>query len=126
MPESNPYVPPSTASDSRFWRPIDLLVVGIWLVIPGGLFVGQNLLPPVFAEFEVELPATTQYLLTWHATATLASVSLGVLLAVFMLPFGRMRRRFLQLACVLGMLVGVICLLSMLWPLLSLWLDLSG
>ena len=124
MNASNPYESPSTKSKSSSWRAIDFLVAGLWLAIPIGVFVGRRLLLPVFTEFGVELPTATQYLLRPYSPIPFTIASLVVLLAIFSIPYGSMRRRFMWLACITGVLIGVVCLLSFLVPLLSLWQDL--
>ena len=125
MNASNPYESPSTTSESHSWRPIDFLVVGLWLAIPIAVFVGRQLLLPVFEDFGVELPTATQYLLHFNSPYLLTIASVVVLLAMFIIPYGSMRRRFMWVACISGVLTGVICSLSILGPLFSLWQGLS-
>ena len=125
MNASNPYESPSTKSESHSWRPIDFFVVGLWLAIPIGVFVGRRLLLPVFTDFDVELPTATQYLLSLYSPILLTIASLVVLLAIFIIPYGSTRRRFMWVACISGVLTGVVCSLSILGPLLSLWQDLN-
>ena len=125
MNTSNPYEPTSTQIESRSCRPIDFFVVGLWLAIPVGVFVGRQLLLPVFSDFEVELPTATQSLLSFYSPISLTIASLVVLLAILIIPYGSTRRRFMRLACISGVLVGVVCSLSILGPLLSLWRDLN-
>ncbi len=125
MNASNPYESPSTTSESRSWRPIDFFVVGLWLAIPIGVFVGRQLLLPVFEDFGVELPTATQYLLHFYSPYLITIASVVVLLAMFIIPYGSMRRRFMWVACISGVLTGVVCSLSILGPLFSLWQDLN-
>ena len=125
MNPSNPYKPPPTQSEARTWRPIDFFVVGLWLAIPVGVFAGRQLLLPVFEDFEVRLPIASQYLLSFYSPIPLAILSLVVLLIVFIVPSGRMRRRLIQLSGILGVLVGAVCLLSIIGPVVSLWRDLN-
>ncbi len=124
MNASNPYESPSTTSESRSWRPIEFFVVGLWLAIPISVFVGQQLLLPVFEDFGVELPTATQYLLHFYSPYLFTIASVVVLLAMFIVPYGRTRLLFMWLACITGVLIGVVCLLSFLVPLLSLWQNL--
>ena len=124
MNASNPYASPSTTSESRSWRPIDFFAVGLWLAIPTCVFVGRELLLPVFEDFEVELPTATQYLLYFYSAALITLASVVVLLAMFIIPYGRTRLRFMWLACITGVSIGGVCLLSFLVPLFSLWQNL--
>jgi hypothetical protein len=121
---SNPYESPSAESKSRSWRPIDSLAAGLWLAIPIGVFVGRRLLLPVFEDFGVELPTATKSLLRPYSPVPFAIASFVVLLAIFSIPYGSMRRGFMWLACISGVLVGAVCLLSVFVPLLSLWQNL--
>ena len=89
------------------------------------VFVGRQLLLPVFEDFGVELPIATQYLLHFYSPYLITIASLVVLLAMFMTPYGSTRRRFVWLACITGVLIGVVCLLSFLVPLSSLWQNLT-
>jgi hypothetical protein len=125
MNASNPYESPSTKSEACSWRRIDFFVIGLWIAIPVGVFFGRQLLLPVFTDFDVELPTATQYLLSFYSPILLTIASLAVLLAIFIIPYGSTRRRFMWLACLAGVLVGVVCSLSILGALLSLWQDLS-
>ena len=125
MNASNPYESPSTNTESRSWRPIDFVIVGVWLAIPIGVFVGRQPLLHVFTDFGVELPTATQYLLSFFSPILLTIASLVVLLGIFIIPYGGTRRRFIWLACITGMLIGAIYSLSILGSLLSLWRDLN-
>jgi hypothetical protein len=125
MNSSNPYHPPATRTEARSWRPIDFIVVGLWLAIPVGVVAGRQLLLPVFEDFEVGLPIASQYLLSFYSAFLLAIVSLVVLLAVFAMPNGSVRRRFVQFSSIFGVLVFVVCSLSIIGPLVSLLRDLN-
>lgn len=125
MNASNPYESPSTTSESPSWRPTDFFGIGLWIAIPIVVFLGRQLLLPVFEEFEVRLPAATQILLHFYAPYLFAMASVAVILTICTMPYGRARRRFVTAACVLGVLTGVVCLISLLGPLFSLWQDLS-
>lgn len=120
MNVANPYESSLTKSDSHSWRLVDFLVAGLWFLIPIGVFVGQQRLLPVFEEFGVELPTATQYLLSFYAPYLIEIISILVLLAMFLIPYGRARQRFVWLAFILGVLTGVVCSLAILGPLLSL------
>jgi hypothetical protein len=124
MNDSNPYEAPSTNSRSSPWRLIDFLVAGIWLAIPIGVFVGGRLLRPAFDDFGVDLDGAAQYLLRPYSAIPFTIASVVVLLAMFRIPQGSMRRRFVWLACTTGGAIGVACLLSLLVPLYSMWQDL--
>jgi hypothetical protein len=124
MNASNPYESPSTKSKSSSWRPIDFLVAGLWLAVPIGVFAGRRLLLPVFTDFDVELPTATEYLLRPYSPVPFTIASLVVLLAVLSIPYGSLRRGFMWLACITGVLIGAVCLLSFLVPLFSLWQNL--
>lgn len=119
MNSASPYQSPETTSETRSWLLIDWVVVGLWVVIPGGVFVGQKLLPSVLEEFGAELPIATQFLLQFYTPYLLAIVAFVVFLAMFTIPHGTTRRRFMWFACISGVLTGVACLLSILGPLFS-------
>ena len=125
MNDSNPYEPPSAKSQPSSWTLIDYVVAGIWLAIPIGVFVGRQLLLPVFTDFGVELPTLTQSLLRFYSPFLFAIPSFVVLLAMFNFPHGSTRRRLVWLASAIGGLIVVICLLSFLVPLFSLWQNLG-
>ena|GEM_PF-5445475 len=82
---------------------------------------GRRLLLPMLDDFDVELPFGSQYVLSVWSPAILALPSLIVLLAMFTVASGRMRRRFMWIAAIFGVLVSMICGLSILIPLWSLW-----
>ena len=125
MSNSNPYQSPLTKPGSGAWRPVDFIVAGIWIAIPIGVFVGRRMLFPVFEEYGIELPVVAQYLFGPYAPLPFAFVSLIVVVLVCCLPAGKMRRGFMWMACILGVLLGVLCSVVMLLPLLSLWQNLS-
>ena len=125
MNASNPYEPSSTRSEASSWRTIDFFAAGLWLAIPIGLFIARRQLLPVFEDFDVELPAATQYLLRRYSPIPFAIASLAVFLAIFRLPHGGIRRRFMWFACITGGLTGAGCAVSFLAPLLSLWQNLG-
>ena len=130
MNATNPYdspstKSPSTKSPSSAWRSVDFFVAGLWFAIPVGVFVGRQLLLPVFSDFGVELPAATQYLFALSAPILLTIVSLAVLLTMFSIPNGNQRRLIVWLACITGVLVGMFCLLSFLLPLVLLLQNLN-
>ena len=124
MNATDPYESPSKTSKSPSWRPIDFFVAGLWLAIPISVFVARRTLLPVFEDFGVELPTATQYLLHFYSPYLIAIASAVVLLAMFIIPSGTMRLRFMWLVCITGVLIGGACLLSFLVPLLALWQDL--
>ncbi|MCA9140939.1 MAG: hypothetical protein KDB00_29410 [Planctomycetales bacterium] len=101
-------------------KPIDLFVVGIWLALPVGVFAGRQVLRPVFEEFELELPMVSLYLLDVYSLFALAIISLAVSVAIFMIPNGSARRRFILLSGVSGVLFGMVCAFSMIGPMVSL------
>lgn len=82
------------------------------------------MLDPVFIEFDVELPTATLYLLHPYSLVPFAITSFLMVLAIFGLPYGSTRRRFIWFACITGMLMVVVCLFLLLVPLLSLWRNL--
>ncbi len=125
MNVTNPYEPPSPRSKSGAWRPIDYLTAVCWLALPVGVFLAQQLLLPVYLDFEVQLPTATQHLL--HPISPLACTlaAFVVLLAVFSIPEGRLRRRFMWLAGLSGVLFAALCLLAFLAPLFSLFQNLQ-
>lgn len=125
MNTPTPYEPPATKSESHSWRRIDFFAAGLWITIPIAVFVGRKKLLPVFDDFGVELPISSQYLLSFSSPVLLAIASLIVLLAMFTVPYGTTRRRFIWLASIFGILVGVVCVLPIIVPLLSLWRRLS-
>ena len=119
------YEPLSTSPESRSWRPIDLLVVGLWLATPIGVFAVRKPTLHVFEEYGGNLLTTTQYLLHFYSPYLLAIASIVVILAMLIIPYGSAGRRFASLACISGVLVGAICSLAILGPLWSLWRDLN-
>ena len=125
MNAAYPYEPPSTSPESRCWRPIGFLVVGLWLAIPIGVFTDRQPTLRVFEEYGVNLPTATQYLLHFYSPYLLAIASIVVILAMLIITYGSARRRFASLACISGVLVGAICSLAILGPLWSLWRDLN-
>ena len=125
MNTANPYESPAPNSESHSWRRIDFFAAGLWIAIPIAVLVGRKLVLPMLDDFGVERPDSSQYVLSFWSPVLLAIPSLIVLLAMFTVPYGTTRRRFIWLVAICGMLVGVICVLSMLVPLLSLWRDLS-
>jgi hypothetical protein len=125
MSESNPYVSPSVESRSGSWRLVDIFVVGLWVAIPTGVFVGRLVLLPVFEDFGVSLPIVTQYLLNPYAAPLLAVVTVIVLLGMFLIADGSSRRLFVWLACGFGAVAAVICLAAFVGPALSLWQNLK-
>ena len=124
MNDSNPYEAPSTNSNSSPWRLIDFLAAGIWLSIPIGVFIGGRLLRPAFDEFGVDPGAAARYLLRPYSAIPFTIASVVVLLALFRIPQGSMRRRFVWLVSTTGVAIGVACLLPLLVPLYSMWQDL--
>ena len=124
MNEINPFESPSARPDLARWRPIDWFVVGLWIAIPLGVFAARVFLRPVFTEFEVALSGTTEYLLTMYAWVPFALASAAVTLT--MVSIGPERRnRLTWVAAIVGGIVGLICLGSLLVPLVSLWLALA-
>ena len=70
--------------------------------------MGQQLLLPVFEDFGAELPTATQYLFSFYSPYLIEVISILVLLAIFLIPYGRTRRRFVWLACISGVLLSLI------------------
>lgn len=125
MNSPDPYESSADKSKSLSWRTIDFFAAGLWCAIPIVLFVGRQVLLPVFDDFGLELPTGTRYLLSFYSTILSAVGSLIVLFAVFTVPTGTTRHRFIWLAGILGILVGVACVVLILVPLLSLWRGLN-
>ena len=127
MKTPNPYESPATQSESqpRSWRWIDFFATGLWIIIPIAVFAGRQLLLPVFDDFDIEVPISSQYLLSFYSPVLLAIASFIVLLGMFTVPHGTTRRGFVWAATVFGILVGVLCVLAIVLPLFSLWRGLS-
>lgn len=121
----NPYESPATRSAISNWQLVDICVTGVWLSIPIGVFVGRLWLTPIFADFGVELPASTQLVIRLSTNVCLALVSAMLLLAVFSIQDIRKRRAVAYLACVAGAILGLACLLAFLLPLVALAQNLS-
>lgn len=81
------------------------------------------LLLPTFLEFEVELPTATKYLLSFYSRFFVSIVAFIVLLLLFLLP-SNARSRFKWGAVIAGAICGIVCLVVVLVPLMSLWNDL--
>lgn len=116
-------VPPSEPKPSP-WLFADLVVIGLWLAIPIGVFVGRQLFRSTFTEFEVELSIVTEYLLHFYSCVFVSSAAFIVLLLLFSIPDGSARCLFRRVAGIAGALLGIVCLLAFLVPLVSLWQDL--
>ncbi len=85
-----------------------------------GLIVGRPFFRSVFSDFEVELPITTQYLFYSYTPLVLSIVSTLVVLSISIHPM----RNKTVIACVVGALLWMACLLVLFLPLVSLWQNL--
>lgn len=125
MSVENPFASPSTTSHSESARAIDFLAVGLWLAIPIGVFIGQQLVLPYIENFGTPVSTFTKYLFDFYSPYLFASVSIAMVLAIFFIRHNRVRRRIVWFACVLGSLTVVACSLSLLVPLSSVWWNLN-
>lgn len=123
MDSRNPYKSPAPESELQSWQRIDFFAAGLWIAIPIAVFVGRKFLLPMFDDFGVELSASSQYMLSFWSPVLLAIACLVFMLAMFTGPYGITRRRVIRLATMFGMVVGVIIILSVLGPVLTLWRD---
>ncbi|MCO6042405.1 hypothetical protein NG895_00655 [Aeoliella sp. ICT_H6.2] len=112
MNDSNPYQSPATKPRPRGWFLVDFILAGLWIAIPIGVFAGRQILLPIYLEFGIELPAVTQLLVRLYAPVPLSYLSILVLAGILLIPHGNVRRVFLAFACVLGLFVGLLCLLA--------------
>lgn len=125
MNTTNPYESKYTKPDSHSSPWIGVFAAGLWITIPGSVLSGRILLLPMFDDFGLDLPASSQSVLSFWSPVVLAICCFVVLLAMFTLPYGTTRRRFIRLAGISGMLLGVLCVLPIIIPLSSLWRDLN-
>ena len=124
----NPYATPNT-TDVRTAPKLSFAILfsgAWWLAVTIGILFGRRVMVPIYADFGVELPTITQFLIHPAAAALAGAATISVLLLAFMLPSNQSRNIVALLSTTVAILAGVICVYGLLRPLAVLIVSLGS
>lgn len=105
---------------TKAWAPADTFVVVLWLHIPAYVFLLRHTLLAGVSIYSHDLPSAAQYLVQRNVLVAISILSVAVLFAVLAIRGNDHRRRFIQMACFLGVLVHLVWAFFCFGPVLSL------
>lgn len=97
----------------------------MWIALPLWVLAAQQISGRIFADFAVQLPAITGWLLYEQAALIFASATVLVVMGIVATSEGRRRTIFVRLGFWAGVFLSLGILAAFLLPLLELWYRLT-